>query len=75
MTLAEKFWKWEHQERVCFKTEEHEFIVHQFDAGAEVTFFSKYPDGDGYYDDQTLVKFSDGSKTNFNYKGEGLCFI
>ena len=70
MTMAEKFWEWTHKERIRFKSEDHEFIVHQFDAGAEVTYFSKYPDSYEVYDEQTLVTFSDGSKTNFNYKGE-----
>ena len=74
MTLVEKFWQWVSKERIRFKSEDHKFIVHQFDAGAEVTYFSKCPDGDGYYDDQTLVTFSDGSKTNFNYKGEEGCY-
>ena len=70
MTLAEKFWKWEHQERVCFKTEEHEFIVHQFDADATVTISTKPPYE--VYDEKTSVTFSDGSQTSFNYKGEGF---
>ncbi len=70
MATAEKFWEWTHKERIRFKSEDHKFIVHQFDAGAEVTYFSRYADGGGYYGDQTLVTFSDGSKTNFNYKGE-----
>ena len=70
MTMAEKFWQWEHGERIRWKGGDHDYKVQQFDAGAEVTYFSKYPNGDGYYDDQTLVTFSDGSQTNFNYKGE-----
>ena len=70
-TMAEKFWEWEHRSRIRWKGGDHEFKVRQFDSGAEVTYFSKCIDGDGYYDDQTLVIFSDGSKTDFNYKGEG----
>ena len=70
MTLAEKFWEWDRFQRIRWKDGDHEFKVRQFDAEAKVEYFSRCPDGDGYYDGQTYVTFSDGSKTYFNYKGE-----
>jgi hypothetical protein len=68
--MAKKFWEWENSQHIRWKYVDHRPIVQQFDAGAEVACFKKYPDSYEVYDEQTLVTFSDGSKTNFNYKGE-----
>jgi hypothetical protein len=69
MTLAEKFWEWDRKERIRWKYDDHRELVHQFDSGAVVTIFTRPPYE--VYDEQTYVTFSDGSQTNFNYKGEG----
>jgi len=68
MTMAEKFWQWEHGERIRWKYDDHGALVRQFDAGADVTIFTRPPYE--VYDEHTYVTFSDGSQTNFNYKGE-----
>ena len=69
MTMAEKFWEWEHRSRINWKYDDHGALVRQFDAGAEVKIFTQPPYE--VYDEYTYVTFSDGSQTNFNYKGEG----
>jgi hypothetical protein len=64
---AELFENWAEDSGRCFKTECHEEIAKAFDSNCEVDYYNR---SDEIYGQITEVTFSDGSITEFNYKGE-----
>ena len=76
-TLADKFFDWGSETGVRFKDEEHRAVAGRFskqfgDCVESFEYVQRSWDGDGsLYDTVSVIRFNDGSKAAFNYKGEG----